>query len=41
MAGCIVWDGRNEVGQVVASGGYFYRLEASGQVQSRKLLKLE
>jgi len=41
MAGCIVWDGRHEVGQAVASGVYFYRLETGGQVQSRKLLKLD
>jgi len=36
-----LWDGRSEAGQAVASGVYFYRLEAGGQVQSRKLLKLE
>ena len=35
------WDGRNEAGQAVASGIYFARLEAGGQVHSRKLLKLE
>ena len=35
------WDGRNAAGQAVASGVYFYRLEAGGQVHSRKLLKLE
>ena len=35
------WDGRNAAGRPVASGVYLYRLEAGGQVHSRKLLKLE
>ena len=32
------WDGRNETGQPVASGSYFYRLEAEGFRLTRKLV---
>lgn len=32
------WDGRNEAGQPVASGSYFYRLEADGIRLTRKLI---
>ena len=33
----VTWDGRNEAGASVASGVYFYRLEANGLSQTRKL----
>jgi len=32
------WDGRNERGQAVASGQYFYRLESAGHEESRALI---
>jgi YVTN family beta-propeller protein len=32
------WDGRNERGQVVASGQYFYRLESGGHEETRSLV---
>ena len=32
-----VWDGRDDAGRAVASGSYVCRLQAAGQVQSRKL----
>jgi hypothetical protein len=35
------WDGRDAAGQAVASGVYFYRLQASGFEQSRKMLLLK
>ncbi len=34
----LVWDGRDEIGRAVAGGVYFYRLEADGEVRTRKLL---
>ena len=32
------WDGRDETGAPVAAGVYFARLEAGGEVASRKLV---
>jgi hypothetical protein len=37
----VVWDGRNDQGKPVSSGIYFYRLDAEGQSNVRKLMKLE
>jgi hypothetical protein len=34
------WDGRDEAGHSVSSGIYFYRLEASGRTQTRKMVKV-
>jgi flagellar hook assembly protein FlgD len=34
----VQWDGRDDSGQVVASGIYLYRLVAEGQVQVRRML---
>ena len=34
----IVWNGRDEAGRKVSSGIYYYRLEASGRSQTRKML---
>ena len=35
----IYWDGRNEVGEIVSSGVYFYSLKANGEIhQTRKLV---
>ncbi len=36
-----VWDGTNAAGQAVASGVYFYRLEATGSTLSRKMVLLK
>ncbi|MFH1860253.1 MAG: Ig-like domain-containing protein, partial [bacterium] len=35
------WNGHNEDGEEVASGVYFYRLEAGGQVSTRKMVVLK
>lgn len=35
------WDGRDEVGQAVSTGVYFYRLEAGEYVATRKMLLLK
>ena len=34
------WDGRDEAGREASSGVYFYRLEASGKSQTRKMVKV-
>ena len=36
----VVWDGRNDAGETVASGVYLYRFTAGEFVQTRKLLLL-
>ncbi|MBD3386733.1 T9SS type A sorting domain-containing protein [candidate division KSB1 bacterium] len=35
-----VWNGRNEVGETVASGTYFYRLKSDSEISTRKMLFL-
>jgi glucose/arabinose dehydrogenase len=37
----VTWDGRDNFGRTVASGVYLYRLEAGGQVKTRKLVLLK
>ena len=37
----VTWDGRDKAGLPVSSGLYFYRLEAGGQVQARRMLLLK
>jgi glucuronoarabinoxylan endo-1,4-beta-xylanase len=34
----VLWDGRNSLGQRVANGIYFYRLQAGGTSQARKMV---
>ena len=34
----VVWDGRDDIGKVLASGVYFYRMEIVGFPQTRKLI---
>lgn len=34
----ILWDGRNNLGEKVASGVYFYRLKADGESQVKKMI---
>ena len=36
----LTWDGTNDQGRDLASGAYFYRLEADGDVQAKKLILL-
>lgn len=36
----VTWDGTNDRGRALASGAYFYRLEANGAVEARKLILL-
>lgn len=37
----VTWDGRNSAGHAVATGVYFYRINASGFTESKKMLLLK
>jgi hypothetical protein len=37
----VPWDGRNEAGRAVASGVYFYQLDAPGRTESKKMVLLK
>jgi flagellar hook assembly protein FlgD len=37
----VEWDGRNDAGEAVGSGVYFYRLEAAQFVDTRKMVLLK
>jgi len=37
----LIWDGRSDQGSSVASGVYFYRVEAGEHTQTRKMLMLK
>lgn len=37
----VAWDGRNQAGQAVASGVYFYRLQAAGRAITRKMILMQ
>jgi len=34
----VVWDGKNDLGRIVAPGVYFYRLQAEGEAQVKKMV---
>ncbi len=36
----VTWDGRNNAGQTVSSGVYFYKMAAPGFSQTRKMVVL-
>ena len=38
---CITWDGKNNLGRVVASGVYFYKVEAGKFSQTKKMLLIK
>ena len=37
----VSWDGRDDAGATVASGGYFYQLVTPGFVQTRRMVLLK
>ncbi|MCJ7508335.1 MAG: T9SS type A sorting domain-containing protein [candidate division Zixibacteria bacterium] len=37
----VIWDGKNENGETVSSGIYFYRIETEGFIQAKKMLLLK
>jgi hypothetical protein len=37
----VLWNGRDDAGQVVGSGVYFYRLQSGGKVLMRSLVLLK
>lgn len=37
----VIWDGRNNAGQTVASGAYFYRISAGSERSSHKMLLMK
>lgn len=37
----VIWDGKDESGEDVASGVYLYRITAGGLTQSKKMVMLE
>ena len=37
----VIWDGRGHSGRAVASGVYFYRLEAGSQIMTRRMVMLK
>ncbi len=37
----VAWDGRNESGQRVPPGVYFYRLQSAGSADTKRLIVLE
>ena len=37
----VTWDGRDNKGRPVATGVYFYRLEAAGKIATKKLVRLK